>query len=153
MITSFGATLYLKCPTNLSLRLSGLVEETKLTFSDLFGDSKEWQTRVIKTDVQDIIARRVPATSCCLAPSTESHWQDSPHEYFLALSSVETKNGWTLRRITRLAALRPSVSYVHTKPWSGRSCSGSHPTALEPALTTAKPEFLSSRSSKRGERR
>lgn len=40
------------------LTASGLVEETQLTYHDLFGDSREWQTRVIKPDVQDIIARK-----------------------------------------------------------------------------------------------
>jgi hypothetical protein len=36
---------------------SALVEETQLTYHEMFGESKEWQTRVIKSDIQDIIAR------------------------------------------------------------------------------------------------
>ncbi|KAF2159812.1 hypothetical protein M409DRAFT_29810 [Zasmidium cellare ATCC 36951] len=46
-----------KLTQSLGLITAGLVEETQLTYRDLFGESKEWKIRVIKTDVQDIIAR------------------------------------------------------------------------------------------------
>lgn len=50
-------TPWLISSTNMWLCNAGLVEEAKLTFDDLFGENWEWQTRVIKSDVQDIIAR------------------------------------------------------------------------------------------------
>ena len=52
-----GPIILLECLADLSSFELGLVEETKLTYHDIFGESKEWQNRVIKTDVQDIIAR------------------------------------------------------------------------------------------------
>ena len=56
-MSTSGPILLGKCLADLSSFELGLVEETKLTYHDVFGDSKEWQIRVIKTDVQDIIAR------------------------------------------------------------------------------------------------
>ena len=50
-----------ECAADLRLPDPGLVEETQLTFRDIFGGGKEWQTRVIKSDVQDIIARTAHA--------------------------------------------------------------------------------------------
>jgi hypothetical protein len=50
---------------DLPLFGTGLVEETKLTYQALFGDSKEWLIRVFKTDVQDIIARAHPLGLIC----------------------------------------------------------------------------------------
>ncbi|KAF2655356.1 cytochrome P450 [Lophiostoma macrostomum CBS 122681] len=46
-----------KLTGSLGLITTALVEETQLTYHDMFGESKEWQTRVIKSDIQDIIAR------------------------------------------------------------------------------------------------
>ncbi|PVH96441.1 cytochrome P450 [Periconia macrospinosa] len=83
-----------KLTQSLGLITEALVEETQLTYRDLFGQSKEWQTRVIKSDVQDIIARLSSRVFLGLELCRNKDWLDITKNYtyssFEAISELRS---------------------------------------------------------------
>ncbi|KAK4496143.1 hypothetical protein PRZ48_012122 [Zasmidium cellare] len=88
-----------KLTQSLGLITAGLVEETLLTYRDLFGESKEWQTRVIKTDVQDIIARLSSRVFLGLDLCRNQEWLNITKNYtyssFEAISELRSLHALT----------------------------------------------------------
>ncbi|CAI6234780.1 unnamed protein product [Periconia digitata] len=83
-----------KLTQSLGLITADLVEETQLTYRDMFGESKEWQTRVIKSDVQDIIARLSSRVFLGLDLCRNKDWLDITKNYtyssFEAISELRS---------------------------------------------------------------